>query len=258
MTAQSALARLASMFKIKLNDLGFFFFYTKWINDRDISRGWTTHWSWFHSQKTEQKPRSVCPSEAGSFCHLVLKKVRKGHMSVMFIRHPLLHFLLLDMMKTVWFLLFCCESEINYEHSGFFLLSSGVRPNLVMDLTTMRLTYLTHFICLWVVSMWYICQQLRLCVFLQFNIFFSPCLSGCWELLQSVTFKKSHNRAPQDKYFCCSNHFLSHSIHYIGTVRETPSHGQHTRSKSSISSWYFSARTYSLILCVFQGTINKN
>lgn len=246
MTAQSALARLASTFKAKLNELvEVFFSYIKWTNDRDILRGWTNPLVLIPFTE-DQTEATKCLSQWGSsFCHLVLKKVRKGHLSVMFIRYPLVHFLSFDMTKNVWFLLFCGESE---------------------SIMSIQCFSFCHLMCeqilLWIWPPWvsliwhisFVCG-LSLC---DTFVLFSPCLSGCWELLQSVTFKKSHNRAPQEKCFCCSNHFLSHSIHYIGAVRETPSHRQCTRSKSSISAWYFCVCAYSLILSVFQGTINKN
>lgn len=97
-------------------------------------------------------------------------------------------------------LLFCSESEINHEGLSWHC-HLVCKANLLTELTTtvlemgcvdgskhkwvtMSLSYLTHFICLQVVSMmWHVCQQLRLCVFLQFTVLISGCLSGCWQLL---------------------------------------------------------------------------
>lgn len=127
-----------------------------------------------------------------------------------------------------------------------------------MDLTTMSLTYLIHFICLWVVSMWYICQQLRLCVFLQFDILIPPCLSGCWQLLQPVTFKKAHSRSPEDRYLSCSNSFLSHSVHYMVQSEKLHPTDNTQEAKAAFQLGIFCACTYSLILCAFQVIVSKN
>lgn len=123
----------------------------------------------------------------------------------------------------------------------------------------MSITYLTHFIHLWVVSMWYICQQLTLCVFLQFNmLFFVPAFLVVGSFSSQLLLRNPTMELLGYLLLLFRLFPLSHSIHYIGTVRETPSRGQHTWNKSSISAWCFCACTCSLILCVFQGTINSS
>lgn len=207
----------------------------------------------------KQKTQSVCPREAGSFWDMPPSPEEgQKRPSAMFIGHPFCTFYHVIWQKICEFLLFCCESEINPEHSGFFHWSSGVWADLVMDLTTMSLTYLIHFICLWVVSMWYICQQLRLCVFLQFDIVIPPCFSGCWQLLQPVTFKKAHSRSPEDRYLSCSNSFLSHSIHYMVQSEKLHPTDNTQEAKAAFQLGIFCACTYSLILCAFQVIVSKN
>lgn len=157
--------------------------------------------SWFHSSH-----KGVCPSEAGSFWDMPPSPEKgqerlceQGECQVHWTPPPRICYHL-TWPKQSEVLLFCSESEINHEGVSWHC-HLVCKANLLTELTTtvlemgcvdgskhkwvtMSLSYLTHFICLRVVSMmWHVCQQLRLCVFLQFTVLISGCLSGCWQLL---------------------------------------------------------------------------
>lgn len=262
MTAQSALARLASTFKVKLNEISYFFAPTlnKQMTDTSQEVEHPTGLDSIHTE-TEQKPQSVCPSDAGSFWHMPPSPEEGQERPFECHVHwtpPSESLITWYDQKYLIFLLFYCESEINHEHVGLPWLCWLLCEQILLCIWPQWASLIWQISSVCGLSLWPICQQLRLCVFLQFNILISPCVSGCWQLLQSVTFKKSLNSAPQDKYFCCSNCFLSQSIHSIATVRETPSTDITQEAKAVFQLDIFCACIYSLILNAFQGTINKN